>query len=162
MSFARLRRVWASSTSAAPEGRPSTAGAATPKRVVFTCLFGDYETLNEQPVARRSKIDFICLTNKRRLTAETWSIKLVEGLGIDDARESRRPKVLPHLFLGDYDQSLSPAPFRGRQDLQLPAVVAGRSIMSGRRAWVSPPSLRRAQASWWKKQSPGTADRWPR
>ncbi len=107
MSFARLRRVLTSWTSpTAPEVRPPAAGMATPKRVVFTCLFGDYETLNEQPVARRSNIDFVCFTNTRRLRSRTWSIQVVDGLGIDDSRESRRPKVLPHLFLGDYDQSL--------------------------------------------------------
>ena len=69
------------------------------KPVVYTCLFGDYERLNEQPKALDSKIPFICFTDRNDLKFETWSVRPVEPLGIDPARESRRVKILPHLFL---------------------------------------------------------------
>ena len=76
------------------------------KPVVYTCLFGDYERLNEQPASRHSKIPFICFTDRSDLTLDTWSVRRLEPLGIDSARESRRVKILPHLFLSEFTESL--------------------------------------------------------
>ena len=76
------------------------------KPVVYTCLFGDYERLNEQPKAADSKIPFLCFTDRSDLKFETWSVRTIEPLWIDAARESRRPKILPHLFLRDFTESL--------------------------------------------------------
>lgn len=77
-----------------------------PKRVVYTCLFGRYERLSEQTVAKQSDIPFVCFTDQTDLVSKTWSIKNVRLLGIDSARESRRPKILPHIFLPEFDESL--------------------------------------------------------
>ena len=44
-------------------------------RCVFTVLNGGYEALNEQPVAARSAIPFICLTDDPGLTSGTWQIR---------------------------------------------------------------------------------------
>lgn len=77
-----------------------------PKRVVYTVLFGDNEALIEQTCANRTGIEFICFTDSDRLSSERWRIERVATLGIDSARESRRPKLMPHLFLGAYGESL--------------------------------------------------------
>src|SRR5271166_734138 len=87
------------------------------KPVVYTCLFGDYERLNEQPKALDSKIPFICFTDRNDLKFETWSVRPVEPLGIDPARESRRVKILPHLFLsppGRFSPPHEPTPTKAR------------------------------------------------
>ena len=76
------------------------------KPVVYTCLFGNYETLNEQPTALNSRIPFICFTDRSDLNSKTWLAKAVEPLAIDPARESKRVKILPHLFLTDFNESL--------------------------------------------------------
>lgn len=76
------------------------------KPVVFTCLFGNYETLNEQPVAKASRVPFVCFTDRPDLAPETWTTRIVEPLALDPARESRRVKILPHLFLGDFTESI--------------------------------------------------------
>jgi alkaline ceramidase TOD1/glycosyltransferase MUCI70-like protein len=77
-----------------------------PKPVVYTCLFGDYEKLNEQPVALDSKIPFLCFTDRSDLNSKTWSARNIEPLAIDPARESKRVKILPHLFLKEFNESL--------------------------------------------------------
>ena len=77
----------------------------SPRPVVYTCHFGDYEDLIEQPVARTSSIDFICFTDQADLRSETWQVRTVPNFGLGPARESRRPKLMPHLYLGEYDQS---------------------------------------------------------
>jgi Protein of unknown function (DUF616) len=76
------------------------------KPVVYTCLFGDYEKLHEQPAALDSKIPFLCFTDRSDLHSKTWSARSIEPLAIDPARESKRLKILPHLFLKEFNESL--------------------------------------------------------
>ena len=76
-----------------------------PRSVVYTCLFGHYEGLKEQAVAQSSNVDFICLTDRSDLRSDSWQVRVVPVLGLGAARESRRPKLMPQLHLGDYDQS---------------------------------------------------------
>jgi hypothetical protein len=73
--------------------------------VVYTCLFGHYEVPNEQPVAHSSNVDFICFTDRADLQSSTWQIQRVATLGVGAARESRRPKLMPHHYLTSYDRS---------------------------------------------------------
>jgi hypothetical protein len=40
------------------------------------------------------------------LISKTWSARNVEPLAIDPTRESRRIKILPHLFLKEFNESL--------------------------------------------------------
>ena len=76
------------------------------KRVVYTCLFRNYETLNEQPLAIDSKVPFICFTDQHDLNSKTWSFRTVKPLSIDPARESKRVKILPHQFLKEFNESI--------------------------------------------------------
>lgn len=77
------------------------------KSCVYTCLTGNYETLNEQPVASDSKIDFICLTDNPELKSSSWKIKVIDLDFIGDSvRSQRTVKILPHLYLKEYEKSL--------------------------------------------------------
>jgi FkbM family methyltransferase len=74
---------------------------------VYTCLIGRYEKLNEQPVAVRSVIPFICLTDDHDLTSDTWRIVHVDPMfKLDQVRSQRILKLLPHCCLPDFDHSL--------------------------------------------------------
>ncbi len=63
--------------------------------VVYTALLGGYERLNEQPVAARSEVPFVCFTDDPALVSESWDVRLVEpALGADPVRSARRLKIL--------------------------------------------------------------------
>ena len=77
------------------------------KRCVYTTLFGDYELINEQEVAKESNIDFLCFTDNPDLQSETWKIIYSEPIfPLDPIRNSRFVKICPHRYLPDYDSSL--------------------------------------------------------
>lgn len=79
----------------------------TPKLCVYTALFGGYEQLNEQPVARQSEIPFICFTDDPELRSDTWQIRLVPPLfSMDRARSQRNLKLRPHVHLPEFEMSL--------------------------------------------------------
>ena len=79
----------------------------TAKFCVYTALLGKYETLNEQPLARDSRVDFICFTDHPQTGSSTWKMVPVEPiLPMDFARSSRMIKILPHRFLPEYECSL--------------------------------------------------------
>jgi hypothetical protein len=74
---------------------------------VYTALLGGYEQLTEQPVARESSLDFVCLTDDATLVSETWRVRLVEPLLPHDAVRSQRAlKIRAHASVPDYDVSL--------------------------------------------------------
>ena len=77
------------------------------KYCVYTVLVGDYESLNEQLVAKQSTVDFICFTDNRLARSDTWKIVYADPiLPLDPARTSRLHKICPHRFLADYEASL--------------------------------------------------------
>lgn len=74
---------------------------------VYTTLIGDYEKLNEQPVAASSRLPFICFTDDPDLQSETWQIQHVKPLyGMDPVRSQRALKVRPYEYLPSFDVSL--------------------------------------------------------
>lgn len=76
-------------------------------RCVYSILIGDYEVLNEQAIAKDSKLDFICFTDNPELTSTTWKIRVVEPeFKADPIRSQRRIKLLAHEYLADYEESL--------------------------------------------------------
>jgi hypothetical protein len=79
----------------------------TSKLCVYTALFGGYEQLNEQPMARQSKVPFICFTDDPGLRSDTWQIRLVSPVfSMDPARSQRDFKLRPHVHLPEFDISL--------------------------------------------------------
>jgi len=74
---------------------------------VYTSLIGDYERLNEQPVAAGSKIDFICFTDNGDLKSKTWKVVKIDPTFVKDpVRTQRIIKLSPHDFCEGYDTSL--------------------------------------------------------
>jgi hypothetical protein len=74
---------------------------------VYTALIGDYESLNEQPVAHRCDLDFICFTDDPALESETWKIIQVEpSWPLDAVRSARAVKILGRPELSGYSQTI--------------------------------------------------------
>lgn len=74
---------------------------------VLTTLTGRYEELNEQPVAARSSIPFICLTDDPELRSDSWQIRQVPLLfSSDPVRSQRDLKIRPHIHLPEFDASM--------------------------------------------------------
>lgn len=64
--------------------------------VVYTCLIGGYEDLNEQPVAKDSPVQFICLTDDPKLKSETWqTVCVTPFFPADPVRSQRVLKIAP-------------------------------------------------------------------
>lgn len=74
---------------------------------VYTALVGNYERINEQPVAKQSSIRFICFTDDPKLRSDTWEVRLVEPAFARDAQRSQRDlKIRPHIHLPSFAQSV--------------------------------------------------------
>ena len=70
------------------------------KTCVYTCLFGNYEQLNEFPDGIDSRIQRICFTDNPELTSDSWTIRLVKpAFPMDSVRSQRRVKILAHEYL---------------------------------------------------------------
>jgi hypothetical protein len=76
------------------------------KSVVYTCLYGSGEILNEQNFKSSSDVELICFTDQKNLQSETWKVIYQEGSGIGSPREAKKPKILPHQYLDNYICSL--------------------------------------------------------
>lgn len=75
------------------------------KFVVYTALFGDYDDLID-PKEKYEGCDFICFTDQKHLKSDIWEIRIVEEIDLPLNMMNRRFKLLPHLFLSEYDTSL--------------------------------------------------------
>ena len=75
------------------------------KRVVYKCLFGHSELLNDFE-CDRSDIDFVCFTDDPDLRSDFWKIVFLPRKLLDPARASKQIKALPHVYLPQYDWSL--------------------------------------------------------
>ncbi len=79
----------------------------TGSRAVYTALLGGYEELLEQPVAAQTDIPFICLTDDRSLTSETWTIVHVDPMfPLDLVRSQREFKIRGHEAVAGYAETL--------------------------------------------------------
>ncbi|RED50822.1 glycosyltransferase domain-containing protein [Aestuariispira insulae] len=80
------------------------------RKAIFTVIVNGYDKLLEQP--QYPGWDYICFTDGKRLPIlgklglSNWKIVKYDDWGYDGFRYSRLPKILPHLFLPDYDYSL--------------------------------------------------------
>ena len=80
-----------------------------PRVCVYTVMIGNYEMLNEQPMAHRSDMPFICLTDDPSLQSETWKVvQVTPAFKMDPIRSQRLLKICPHLIdaLAGFDRSL--------------------------------------------------------
>ena len=83
------------------------AEVPAPRACVYTCLIGGYETLNEQPMAAASGLDFLCFTDDPALTSASWTlVPYTPAFPLDPVRSQRMAKLSPHELLPGYDVSL--------------------------------------------------------
>lgn len=75
--------------------------------VVFTALFGRYESLNELVILKNPDTRYVCFTDDPYLFSETWEV-LVVDTKIDESpsRSSREIKMLGHKHFPDGTRSL--------------------------------------------------------
>jgi len=80
--------------------------------VIYTVLTGAKEALGDPlselaPDAAPSdlEIDWVCFTDNPKLSSPRWQMRLLQE-PLPPERSSRRPKCLPHEYLGDWDFSL--------------------------------------------------------
>jgi len=73
--------------------------------VVYTALFGDYDDLID-PKEDYNGCIFICFTDQKHLKSNIWEIRVIEDIDLPLNMMNRRYKILPHLFLSEYEQSL--------------------------------------------------------
>jgi len=73
--------------------------------VVYTVLMGQVAELN--PIVDDSNVDYICFTDQDLPEGSGWEIRRVAPvLPADIPRSSRHPKILPHLYIPEYDRSI--------------------------------------------------------
>ncbi len=74
---------------------------------MFTCLFGNYESLPNQPIARETSVPFICFTDDPNLTSETWEVVYHPPiLHLDPVRSQRIVKIDPPDLVREFEHSL--------------------------------------------------------
>jgi len=77
------------------------------KRVIYTCITGNYEAL--VPLTnRQSDFDYVCFTDNSGLTSDFWELRPVpqELLKLSCVKQQRMIKICPHRYLPDYDESI--------------------------------------------------------
>ncbi len=75
------------------------------KLVVYTAIFGDYDDLID-PKEKFDGCDFICFTDQTTIKSDIWDVIFVKECDFLPNMMNRKYKILPHLFLSNYDQSL--------------------------------------------------------
>lgn len=76
------------------------------KKVIYTCLVGNYDELL-QPLVVDESFDYICFSNDiKEEKVGVWQIRPIPYSCKDNARLSRFVKILPHKVLSEYDWSL--------------------------------------------------------
>lgn len=81
------------------------------KLAIYTVLTGDKEPLGN-PITRLEshdtdlEIDFICFTDNLKLYSDVWECRAFNTYALPPEKSSRRPKILPHEYLSNYDYSL--------------------------------------------------------
>ena len=72
---------------------------------VYTVIIGNYDVLR-RPKCVDENCDYYCFTDSDQLTSDFWQIRLLPNPeGLDNARLSRLPKLMPHKFFPEYGAS---------------------------------------------------------
>lgn len=75
------------------------------KIVVYTAITGGYDKLKD-PKTICDECDYICFTDDSSLKSDIWKFEKIEKYEDDNYRTAIRYKILPHLFLKDYEYSI--------------------------------------------------------
>ncbi|MEJ0075853.1 MAG: glycosyltransferase domain-containing protein [Alphaproteobacteria bacterium] len=84
----------------------SDKSAGSLRKVVYTCLFGDYERFNDFEYERSPDIDFVLFTDDPDIVSRHWKTIVMPRTMLDPARAVREIKTQPHRFLAGHDWSL--------------------------------------------------------
>jgi hypothetical protein len=85
----------------------ATRASMTKQDVVFTALFGGYESLNELKISRDSETRYVCFTDDASLVSNTWEVIVVDLKNRSTpSRLSREIKMLGHKHFPDGTRSL--------------------------------------------------------
>lgn len=71
------------------------------KKCIYTVNFGDYDTV--KPIPEQKDIDCIYFTDNPDLQVQGWEMRYVKNASV---KEQRRIKVLPHVYLKEYDLTI--------------------------------------------------------
>ncbi|MDX9856073.1 MAG: DUF616 domain-containing protein [Candidatus Moranbacteria bacterium] len=69
------------------------------KVVIYTAIFGDYDDLKNPPEKLAKQCDFICFTDNKKIKSDKYKIVYCDKKELNNSKESRRYKILPHLYL---------------------------------------------------------------
>lgn len=72
--------------------------------IIYTCNFGGKDNLSEDINGQGARL--VCFTDNPELKSKKWEIILVPKVFLDVRRNSRIPKILPHIFFPNEDYSL--------------------------------------------------------
>jgi hypothetical protein len=82
------------------------ASSRRPRKVVYTCLFGDYERFNDFEYEGSPDVDFVLFTDDAEIVSRHWKTIVMPRGMLDAGRAVREIKTQPHRFLAGYDWSL--------------------------------------------------------
>lgn len=75
------------------------------KIVVYTAITGNYDILND-PIYINKNFKYVCFTDNCNIRSNIWEINYIKDQNQDYNRKAKKYKVLPHLFLKNYDISI--------------------------------------------------------
>ena len=74
------------------------------KRVVYTAIFNNYDTLF--PINFKSKIKFVCFTDNINLKVKGWDVIYIKIKDSKYSEKNRNIKMFPNLYLKNFSESL--------------------------------------------------------
>ncbi len=77
------------------------------KKVVYTCITGNYEPLAD-PVVISDGFDYVCFTDSKDMKSDVWEFRPIpsELSGLTVVKQQRCVKICPHRYLPEYDLSI--------------------------------------------------------
>jgi len=74
------------------------------KNVIYIAIFGSEYYLHD-PETKQDNWDYVCFTDNENFKSDIWDIRIVPKM-YGGARDSKKPKILPHRYLSEYDISI--------------------------------------------------------
>jgi hypothetical protein len=76
-----------------------------PNGVIYTAITAGKDQLRN-PVCRIPGVSYVCFTDTPHLYASAWQVRPINWTHADPTRMAKRPKLLPHRYLQEFDWSL--------------------------------------------------------
>lgn len=73
--------------------------------VIYTAITGNYDNLIT-PAFVSEDFDYVCFTDNPKLKSDVWKIIHIKNPELDTIRQARHVKILPHLYLSNYQYSI--------------------------------------------------------